>query len=56
MALVERATSPAAATHLRHAQQACPISLRSAQPQPPTLIIVGSVVRLAEQLRWYGSG
>jgi uroporphyrin-III C-methyltransferase/precorrin-2 dehydrogenase/sirohydrochlorin ferrochelatase len=28
----------------------------SAQPKPPTLIIIGEVVALADRLRWYGSG
>jgi uroporphyrin-III C-methyltransferase/precorrin-2 dehydrogenase/sirohydrochlorin ferrochelatase len=30
--------------------------VENASPQPPTLIIVGHVVRLAQRLRWYGSG
>ena len=28
----------------------------SAKPQPPTLIIIGEVVALADRLRWFGSG
>lgn len=30
--------------------------VEDANPQPPTLIIVGAVVRLADKLQWFGSG
>lgn len=30
--------------------------VENARPQPPTLIIIGRVVALADKLRWYGSG
>ncbi len=55
IALVERATSPE--QRLISGTLATMRDLvEQAQPQPPTLIIVGSVVALARQLGWYGSG
>lgn len=55
VALVERATSPD--QRLISGTLGSIVSLvEDVAPQPPTLIIIGNVVRLASQLRWFGSG
>lgn len=55
IALVERATSPEQRL-ITGTLATMPELVKDAQPKPPTLIIVGSVVALADKLRWYGSG
>jgi len=55
IALVERATSPEQRL-ITGTLATMEELVERAQPQPPTLIIVGAVVALARQLRWYGSG
>ena len=55
VALVERATSPQQRL-ITGTLASMPALVERARPQPPTLIIVGAVVRLAAQLRWFGSG
>ncbi|MFT7286912.1 MAG: uroporphyrin-III C-methyltransferase/precorrin-2 dehydrogenase/sirohydrochlorin ferrochelatase [Halieaceae bacterium] len=55
IALIERATLPEQRL-ISGTLESMPALVKSARPQPPTLIIVGNVVRLATQLRWYGSG
>ncbi|MFT4873515.1 siroheme synthase CysG [Congregibacter sp.] len=55
IALIERATSPSQRL-LTGTLGTIESLVESAKPQPPTLIIVGKVVDLAERLRWYGSG
>jgi uroporphyrin-III C-methyltransferase/precorrin-2 dehydrogenase/sirohydrochlorin ferrochelatase len=55
IALVERATSPEQRL-ITGTLATMPELVAQAQPQPPTLIIVGAVVALARQLGWYGSG
>jgi uroporphyrin-III C-methyltransferase/precorrin-2 dehydrogenase/sirohydrochlorin ferrochelatase len=55
IALVEQATTPQQRL-LTGTLASMPGLVESAQPQPPTLIIVGQVVELAARLRWYGSG
>lgn len=54
VALVERATSPDQRL-ITGTLASMPALVAEACPQPPTLIIVGEVVRLADRLRWYGS-
>jgi len=55
MALVERATSPQ--QRLITGTLATMVDLaEGARPEPPTLLVVGDVVRLAGRLGWYGSG
>ncbi|GAB5414411.1 MAG: siroheme synthase CysG [Congregibacter sp.] len=53
MALVERATS-ASQQLLTGTLTSMPALVEAANPQPPTLIIVGAVVKLADKLRWFG--
>ena len=55
IALVERATTPEQRL-ITGTLATMPGLVEQAQPQPPTLIIVGAVVGLARQLGWYGSG
>ena len=55
IALVERATLPEQRL-LTGTLATMPGLVEASQPVPPTLIIIGSVVSLAEDLRWYGSG
>jgi uroporphyrin-III C-methyltransferase/precorrin-2 dehydrogenase/sirohydrochlorin ferrochelatase len=55
IALVECATTPQQLL-IRGTLSTMPDLVESAQPQPPTLIIVGRVVDLAPRLRWFGSG
>jgi uroporphyrin-III C-methyltransferase/precorrin-2 dehydrogenase/sirohydrochlorin ferrochelatase len=55
VALVERATLPEQRL-ITGTLASIEGLVADAHPQPPTLIIVGSVVQLADQLRWYGSG
>jgi len=55
IALVERATSPQQRL-ITGTLATMPQLVEQVKPQPPTLIIVGSVVDLAARLRWYGSG
>lgn len=54
IALVERATSPEQRM-LVGTLQDMPSIIATAKPEPPTLIIVGSVVSLASKLHWYGN-
>lgn len=55
VALVERATTPEQRL-LTGTLESIEALVADANPQPPTLIIIGSVVALASQLHWYGSG
>lgn len=55
VALVERATSQEQRL-LSGTLGTIEALVERAQPQAPTLIIVGKVVLLADRLRWYGSG
>lgn len=55
IALVERATSPEQRL-ITGTIATMPDLVDKARPQPPTLIIVGTVVALAGRLNWYGSG
>jgi uroporphyrin-III C-methyltransferase/precorrin-2 dehydrogenase/sirohydrochlorin ferrochelatase len=55
VALVERATSQD--QRLISGTLGSIVALvEDVSPQPPTLIIIGNVVKLAGTLRWYGSG
>lgn len=53
VALVEKATTPEQRVILGTLSTMCEVVDRQ-QPQPPTLIIIGDVVRLAEELAWRG--
>lgn len=53
VALVEKATTPHQRVIVGTLSTMCEVVERS-QPQPPTLIIIGDVVRLASQLAWRG--
>jgi uroporphyrin-III C-methyltransferase/precorrin-2 dehydrogenase/sirohydrochlorin ferrochelatase len=55
MALVERATSPQQRL-ITGTLATMPDLAEHARPEPPTLLVVGDVVRLAGRLGWYGSG
>lgn len=55
MALVERATSPEQRL-ITGTLATMPALVEASQPKPPTLIIIGSVVSLANDLSWFGSG
>ncbi|MEM1142939.1 MAG: siroheme synthase CysG [Pseudomonadota bacterium] len=55
LALVERATSPDQRLLTGTLATAAEL-VESTSPQPPTLIIVGKIVELADTLRWYGAG
>lgn len=55
VALIERATSPQQRL-LSGTLNSIEGLVESAKPQAPTLIIVGNVVSLADELRWFGSG
>ncbi|WP_229809110.1 uroporphyrinogen-III C-methyltransferase [Salinicola rhizosphaerae] len=52
LALIEQGTTANQRVHLG-SLQTLPPSLAERAPQPPTLIVVGSVVRLAETLDWF---
>ncbi|MEE4277680.1 MAG: siroheme synthase CysG [Halieaceae bacterium] len=55
MALIERATTPE--QRVLTATLGSMVELAGKRnPQPPTLLILGSVVRLADTLSWYGNG
>lgn len=52
LALIEQGTTASQRIHLG-SLAALPPSLKTAAPKPPTLIVIGSVVRLAETLEWF---
>lgn len=53
VALVERATTPDQRV-IAGTLETIVDQVQSKEPKPPTLIIIGDVVRLSERLRWYG--
>lgn len=55
MALIERATLPQQRT-LKGTLSSMPEQVAALKPEPPTLIIIGNVVALADTLRWFGDG